>query len=409
LSALFRFILLYAALYAAFGMASPFMPEFFAARGLEPQWVGIVLAGGTAMRLVSGGVAGPIGDRLRALRLVLILCLAVAGLATLGYLPAGGFWLLFTLSLTQAAALGPVTMLADALALDAAARPRPPSRGFEYGVVRGAGSAAFVAGTLLSGQAVPVFGLNAIIWGEAVLLGVAALWARLVPEPAAPAGASDGSAGPPRAGIAGVIALLRLPAFRSLMIVAMLVLGSHAMHDGFAVIRWTAAGIGPVATSLLWSESVVGEVVVFFAVGPVAVARLGPAVAMMVAAAAGALRWAVEGETADVLALALVQPLHGLTFALLHLACMRVIAEVVPPGLAGTAQAVYGTGIGVASMVLTLVSGELYAVIGPRGFWVMSGVCVLALPVAFGLRQGTGLRVTTQARSVATPPRSGAA
>ena len=117
LSALFRFILLYAVLYAAFGMASPFMPEFLAARGLEPQWLGIVLAGGTAVRLVSGGVAGPIGDRLRALRLVLILCLALAGLATLGYLPARGFWPLFALNLMQAAVLGPVTLLADALAL----------------------------------------------------------------------------------------------------------------------------------------------------------------------------------------------------------------------------------------------------------------------------------------------------
>ena len=164
----------------------------------------------------------------------------------------------------------------------------------------------------------------------------------------------------------------------------MLVLGSHAMHDGFAVIRWDAAGIGPVTTSLLWSESVVGEVVVFLTIGPVAVAKLGPAGAMMVAAAAGTLRWAVAGETADVLALALVQPLHGLSFALLHLACMRLIAKMVPPGLAGTAQAVYGTGVAVASMVLTLASGVLYGAVGARGFWAMSGICVLALPVALG-------------------------
>ena len=256
-------------------MASPFMPEFFSARGLAPQWLGIVLAAGTAIRLLSGAFAGPIGDRLQALRLVLIGCLAVAGVATLGYVPARGFWPLLALNLVQAAALGPVTMLADGLALDAATRPRPPSRGFEYGVVRGAGSAAFVAGTLLSGQAVGGFGLNAIIWGEAVLLGFAVFWARLVPEPGGPIGTPDGLASAPRAGIAGVIALLRLPAFRRLMIVAMLVLGSHAMHDGFAVIRWTAAGIGPVASSLLWSESVVGEVVVFFAIGPLAVAKLG--------------------------------------------------------------------------------------------------------------------------------------
>ena len=149
----------------------------------------------------------------------------------------------------------------------------------------------------------------------------------------------------------------------------------------------------------------VGAVVVFFAVGPAVVARLGPAGAMMVAAAAGTLRWAVAGATADVLALALVQPMHGLSFALLHLACMRLIAEVASPGLAGTAQAVYGTGVAVASMVLTLASGVLYGAVGARGFWVMSSICVLALPVAFGLRKEALSRKAALAGGSATPRR----
>ena len=59
------------------------------------------------------------------------------------------------------------------------------------------------------------------------------------------------------------------------------------------------------------------------------------------------------------MALALVQPLHGITFALLHLACMRLIARIVPGGLEGTAQAIYGTvGIGSAVALLTVVSGR---------------------------------------------------
>jgi PPP family 3-phenylpropionic acid transporter len=83
-----------------------------------------------------------------------------------------------------------------------------------------------------------------------------------------------------------------------------------------------------------------------------------------------------------------VQPLHGLTFALLHLACMRLIARTVPPGLAGTAQALYGTvGIGAATAVLTLVSGVLYARLGARGFWVMAALCALAVPLTRKLRE----------------------
>jgi MFS transporter, PPP family, 3-phenylpropionic acid transporter len=96
----------------------------------------------------------------------------------------------------------------------------------------------------------------------------------------------------------------------------------------------------------------------------------------------------VMAQTADVIALALVQPLHGITFALLHLACMRLIARIVPQGLEGTAQAIYGTvGIGAATTLLILVSGALYARLGAQGFWVMAALCALAFPLTWKLRQ----------------------
>ena len=44
----------------------------------------------------------------------------------------------------------------------------------------------------------------------------------------------------------------------------------------------------------------------------------------------------------NIAALAATQLLHGLTFALLHLACMQVIRAVVPEGLSATAQTLYG-------------------------------------------------------------------
>ena len=283
----------------------------------------------------------------------------------------------------HAASLAPITILADALALGSASPAPSSSRpGFEYGWVRGTGSAAFIVGTLLSGQAVSRFGLDLIVWLQASLLGVAAFAALQVPELIHPrtADAVQAQAG-------GVLILLRLPLFRNLILVAALILGSHAMHDAFAVIRWSAAGISPATVSLLWSESVAAEVLVFFVIGPALVTRLTPAGAAAIAALAGMLRWAVMAETTDVMALALVQPLHGITFALLHLAAMRLMAQIVPKGLEGTAQAIYGTvGIGIATALLIVVSGALYARLGAQGFWVMAALCALALPVTWKLR-----------------------
>ena len=382
--ALTKFTLLYAAMYAAFGVASPFLPAFLSARGLAPEQLGLALGAGTAVRLLTAPLAGRIGDLIQGLRIVLVVCIALAASVTLGYLAAHGFWILLGMSLLHAASLAPITILADALALASASPPPSSGRpGFEYGWVRGTGSAAFIAGTLLSGQAVSAFGLDVIVGWQALLLGAAALAAILVPELI-----HDRTADAVRAPARGVLILLRLPLFRNLVLVAALILGSHAMHDAFAVIRWSAAGISPVAISLLWSESVAAEVVVFFVIGPALVIRLTPAGALAVASLAGMLRWVVAAQTTDVIALAMVQPLHGITFALLHLACMRLLARIVPQGLEGTAQAIYGTlGIGAASALLTLISGALYGRLGAQGFWVMAALCALAFPLTWKLRQ----------------------
>jgi MFS transporter, PPP family, 3-phenylpropionic acid transporter len=241
-TALPRFMLLYAVMYAAFGVASPFLPAFVSARGLSAEQLGLVLGAGTAVRLLTAPLAGRTGDVLQGLRVVLVVCTALAASVTLGYLPAHGLWPLLVLSLGHAASLGPVTILADALALGAASPP-PGSgrRGFEYGWVRGTGSAAFIVGTLLSGQAVSAWGLDVIVWLQALLLGAAAVAAILVPELI-----HDRPAEAVRAPAGGVLLLLlRLPRFRHLVLVAALILGSHAMHDAFAVIRWRAAGVSP--------------------------------------------------------------------------------------------------------------------------------------------------------------------
>jgi MFS transporter, PPP family, 3-phenylpropionic acid transporter len=72
--------------------------------------------------------------------------------------------------------------------------------------------------------------------------------------------------------------------------------------------------------------------------GPPLLRWLGPAGAAALPASAGVVRWSVTAVTAWLPAMALVEPLHGLTFALLHLACMQMLSVIVPPALAATAQ-----------------------------------------------------------------------
>jgi len=134
--------------------------------------------------------------------------------------------------------------------------------------------------------------------------------------------------------------------------------------------------------------SVAAEVLVFLLVGPLLLTRIGLPAGVAVAACAGALRWAVLGSTVAVPWLAAAEALHGLSFALLHLACLGLIEESTPSQLRATALALYGTfGLGLSGVLATLASGALYGSFGARAFWAMAALSLAALPLVPGLRR----------------------
>jgi PPP family 3-phenylpropionic acid transporter len=126
---------------------------------------------------------------------------------------------------------------------------------------------------------------------------------------------------------------------------------------------------------------------VFFVLGRALLHKLGPSGAAALAAAAGVVRWTILGASTEVTALALAEPLHGFTFALLHLAAMELIAAIAPVRVIATAQAIYGTvAVGAATAFMTFASGPLYTWNARGAFWVMALLCALAMPLSLGLR-----------------------
>ncbi|HXA22881.1 MAG TPA: MFS transporter [Acetobacteraceae bacterium] len=384
-SALWPFLTTYALLYGAFGMQSPFVPTLLRERGLQAQDIGLVLAAAMVVRVLAGPVVAHAADRLRRHTLILCGCALFAALASISYLLTHSLAGLLCIALLHAAMLGPIAPISDALAATAAQASRfGTGRRFDYGWLRAAGSASFALGALVSGWRAGAAGLPAAMWTSGALLVMGSAVALSLPNP--PLTRSPTTK--PRATMLrdGVL-LLRLPVYRRMLVAAALLEGSHALHDSFSVIRWRSAGIDFFTVSALWSESVFAEVVVFLLIGPWLVRRLGPSGSMALAAGAGVLRWTVAAFTTSLGLLACIQPLHGLTFALFHLAAIQLIVTVAPVRLAATARAIYGTlCVGLAIALLTFASGLLYARAGGETFLLMAALCLLALPICAGLR-----------------------
>lgn len=382
-----RYAAIFIALYGGYGALSPFLPLFLDHRGISAREIAWLLALATLVRMVSGPLAGRLADRRRAVRPMLVAAAVLAGLAALGHLAVAGYPALLAIGLAYAVVTAPLAPFSDTLALSAS----EGGRRFVYGRVRGAGSAAFIAATGLAGWLVPPFGTGAAIWLGAGLFLAAGLFAGLLASPSRHPSAdpmpgampSSGATLDPRGGFSAVIAN---PGFRRVVLAASLVMGAHAMHDAFAMILWSRSGIAPGLAGLLWSEAVAAEIVVFLLAGPWILARLSPGSAIALAAGAGALRWGIAAQTVALPALAAIQALHGLTFALLHLACLKQIGRCVPPELTATALTLYGPlGLGLSSAIFTLAAGPLVATFGAAGFWVMSAASLLAIPVALQL------------------------
>jgi PPP family 3-phenylpropionic acid transporter len=373
-----RHALLYATQFFAFGVILPFLPAVLAARGLDPAEVAAVLAAGSAVRLVAGPLGGRVADALAAPRAVLAVAAGAAALAALGLLVAAGFLLLLLVHAALSVAMAPVVPLSDAATVAAARRER-----FDYGRVRASGSVAFIAASLLAGQAVAGFGP-----GAAVLLMAAGLAGTAVAALLLPAGGARVAGGP--RGVAAFLAPLRIAAFRQLLLVSALIQGSHAFYYAFGTLHWQAAGLGAGLIGALWAAGVVAEVALFVW-GRGLVARLGPVGLSLAAAGLGALRWGATALTTDPLLLLPLQVLHAATFGAQHLAAMAVLGRVVPAAGAGTAQAVHASlGAGLSMGVLTLACGPLYAAFGGGGYWAMALLCAAAIPA--GLLLGRALR-----------------
>ncbi|GGG42871.1 MFS transporter [Caldovatus sediminis] len=375
-----RFAALYAAQFGAVGVMLPFLPLVLAEAGLAAAEVAAVLAAGAAVRLVAGPLGGRAADALGDARLMLAAGAAAAAVTACGFGLAAGFAALLAVNVLHSAAMAPVIPLTDALALGAARREAAGRRGFDYGRVRAAGSASFILAATLAGWVAERLGLVSVVWLFAAALAASALLGARLPAPAG-GGARDRARGG-----AGFRAPLRLPAFRLLLLLSALIQGSHALYYGFGSIHWAAAGHSATVIGLLWAEGVVAEVALFLW-GRRLADRLGPVGLSLLAAGAGALRWAVTAETTALPALAAVQLLHAATFGAQHLAAMGVLMRVVPPPMAATAQTLHASlGVGLASGALTLASGPLYAALGGAAFWAMAGLCAAAVPVAWRLR-----------------------
>lgn len=366
-----RLAALYGAYFTVAGIYLPFWPVWLAFREMSATEIGLLLAVGSVVKIAANLIFARIADStgrvknvIVALGLASVLTLAAFGLVQ-------GFVAFFILAVLVGCVFSPIMPLTESVALRQARAGR-----IDYGRVRLWGSITFMVITVIAGWLIGEAGpgvIHTLVVGAAIATFLACL---TLP--------ADGAPMPPlRKGAA--LALARNPVFLLFLGAAAAAQASHAVYYGFSALHWRDAGLSETVIGLLWAEGVIAEIVLFI-YGTRVTARFGPVGLLVLAGAAGVLRWGVSAETASLPVLAIMQLLHAVTFGAAHLGAMAFLTRAVPEALSATAQSLYaGMVSGVAFGLAMPLAGFLYGRYGGGAFHLSVMLSVLATLVALRL------------------------
>ncbi len=354
--------------FLAYGVYLPFWSLWFKEQGVSSTDIGLLVGIGLATRCVANMVITP---RIHKAEHIMpaLRWLSFAALIFVGFhfFTGGSFWLMALATVLFNLCCGPVVPLSDALA-NYYARLKM----LDYGRTRLWGSIAFIAGSTVVGYLISLYGTDMILY--TALVGVfVSLLLSMRSANVMPVTRSEHHSERPK-----LTQLLTDGPVVKFLLLAALIQGSHAAYYSFSAIYWQQAGHSEEIIGYLWSLGVVSEVAVF-ALSKRLFAGWSLR-ALFVAASIGVmLRWGITASTTLLLGLVLVQLLHGVTFAMAHIAAIQYIQNSEEHKMVAL-QALYNAlPLGAFIAAMTAFSGWGFEHWGANVFWVMAAMGLVAL------------------------------
>ncbi len=263
-----RLGLFYGAIFVGTGVSSPYLPVWFADRGLSGAQIGLILSLPMLARAFTAPLLAVWADSFKLRRTALfVLSAAVTGLYALMALPGGFTWWM-VVWFAASSMFSTLSPLHDVIVLR-----RARLDGFNYGWPRGIGSAAFIVGNLGMGALLAKGSSDLVLVWMVAAAALSALAARflLPPDPVHEAG----EATPLSDRMAGLGGLLRDPVFMTAAVSAGLIQSAHAFYYSFSTLAWKQQGISEATTGVLWAVGVAVEIAFMWFMEPLAAAGGG--------------------------------------------------------------------------------------------------------------------------------------
>lgn len=393
-----RLTLVMSSLFCCNGITLPFLGRWLQeTHGLSGVEIAAVVASAQLTRVIAGPMiaawADGFKDRRTPLAILGVLSLALYAV----FFNAHGFLALLAtgfIAQTVAQAMTPL--------VEGALMRLSGTGGLSYGVARGVGSIAFIAGNIGGAMLVARFGIAAaVVWALASLSAAAmsAVFA-LERDPNDHRGASGGF----RTRLKDGLALFAKPAFAGPVAAASLIQCAHAFYYGFSTLVWTKQGISDPVIGWLWGFGVMVEVGLLLTL-PRFERRFSPEALITLGGIASVVRWTAMAFLPPAFLLWPLQALHALSFAAVHVGALKLVQREAPPAIAGVAQTLYAAlASGTLAGLAMLLAGALYDGVGAWGYLAMTVLGGAGLTMMLLARRGARrTRAAGASGTTATP------
>ena len=369
-----RCSLAYAAPLGVNGAILPFLPVWLAGLAFSEFEIGVVLTAQLLLRLLAAPVAGYFADRMAERTLMLAWSGALTFLTALAMFFTNDFWTALLVIGVQAAVYAPYAPIVESIAVTGVRR-----WGFQYGAMRVWGSIAFMGVVLVVGE---LRGL----WGNVVIPYAMAIGFLMTVAVAFVAPKLGATVARPATDPSMATNSLKRIDLHVLMIGASVAQASHGMFYAFGTIHWQDIGFSSGAIGVLWSAAIVAEITVFFTAGWLA--RHVPSWSLMrIGCAMAVVRWTIFPMDVGFWGYVVLQAMHALTFAFVHIGLQHRLVESVREDQESSMQGAYVFYNGVFLALSTLLSGALYKQFGPSSYVAMSVLSIASLVIiAFAAR-----------------------
>lgn len=358
------------------GLYLPFFPLWLNYLGLTEAEIGWVVGLPLILRVFTTPFLTSLADKAKdRIHILIVISVAAIALAMLHFLPLN-FWAVLVISLALTVVWAPQIPITDSIAVSGVRRYAS-----NYPFMRVWGSISFLGMNLVAGLLIENYSALAfpyLLFGSYVAV---LLWALL---------------GAPRIGQKRELGkealsrsekkqfLLARPFVLTLVAVAC-AQGSHAFLYTFGTIEWQKIGFSGGTIGMLWSFSVLIEVIVFYGFARL-LKHFSVMKLMALTGLVGMVRWILMANGAwfdyALPVFYFLQALHAFTFAVSYLVLQNVIARTIPEELTGAAQGMSYFALGATLGLGSIVSGPLYTAYGAQGFLAMGALCMFCIVAA---------------------------